>query len=130
LMQLYLNKGNYGGQQIIPSSVVEEFTKAHFLSNSNRRALGFDKPLLDNTSRSADKAYPAQGVSQSSYGHGGFTGTFVWMDPEHKVLYIFLSNRVYPTRDNRALYELNVRTAIQQVLYDELNDCSSPDSIY
>ncbi|WP_158275583.1 serine hydrolase domain-containing protein [Marinilabilia rubra] len=124
LMQMYLNKGNYGGQQIIPRQVMDEFTRVQFPENQNRRGLGFDKPLLDNASKDLDDAYPAPGVSASSFGHSGFTGTFVWMDPEYKVLYVFLSNRVYPTRRNVALFELNVRTSIQQFLYDELSTSS------
>lgn len=122
LMQMYLNKGTYGGQQIIPEQVINEFTSVQYPGNDNRRGLGFDKPLLDNCSKDADEAYPAHGVSASSFGHSGFTGTFVWMDPEYKVLYIFLSNRIFPTRSNVQLYELNVRTAIQQLLYDELDE--------
>jgi len=82
--------------------------------------LGFDKPLPGNISKKANDAYPARDVSESSFGHSGFTGTFVWMDPEYQVVYIFLTNRVFPTRNNTKLYELNVRIAVQQILYDEL----------
>jgi CubicO group peptidase (beta-lactamase class C family) len=122
LMQMYLNMGQYGGQQIIPHSVVEEFIAVQYPENENRRGLGFDKPLLDNKETDSDAAYPARGASQSSFGHSGFTGTFVWMDPASRVLYIFLSNRVFPTRENVALYDLNVRTSIQQILYDALEE--------
>jgi CubicO group peptidase (beta-lactamase class C family) len=120
LMQMYVNMGSYGGEQIIPRNVVEEFITVQYPDNDNRRGLGFDKPLPENRTKDPDEAYPARGVSQSSFGHSGFTGTFVWMDPEYEVVYIFLSNRVFPTRNNTKLYQLDVRTAVQQILYDEL----------
>ncbi len=124
LMQMYLNKGSYGGQQLLPEQVVNEFTCVQFPENENRRGLGFDKPLLNNDSKEIDEAYPARSASAASFGHSGFTGTFVWMDPAYRVLYIFLSNRVFPTRENVALYDLNVRTAIQQILYDVLEEAN------
>ncbi|MFO8001133.1 MAG: glycoside hydrolase family 3 N-terminal domain-containing protein [Marinilabilia sp.] len=121
MMQMYLNGGEYGGIEYLGSSVVEEFTRRQFPDNDNRRGLGFDKPKPDNDELSLDEAYPAPGVSSGSFGHAGFTGTFVWMDPEHELLYVFLSNRVYPDRSHSKIYELDVRKAIQQVFYDELD---------
>jgi CubicO group peptidase (beta-lactamase class C family) len=59
-------------------------------------------------------------ASDSSFGHSGFTGTFTWADPEHNLVYVFMSNRVHPTRENTRLYKLNTRTNIQQVLYDAM----------
>lgn len=126
LMQLYLNRGSYGGRQLIPEAVMDEFIKVQFPENENRRALGFDKPLLDNGSKDIDNAYPAPGVSPQSFGHGGYTGTFVWVDPDYEIVYVFLSNRVFPSRSHDAIYEYNVRTSIQQVLYDEMK--SSKDN--
>lgn len=126
LMQLYLNRGSYGGRQLIPEAVMDEFIKVQFPENENRRALGFDKPLLDNGSKDIDDAYPAPGVSPQSFGHGGYTGTFVWVDPDYEIVYVFLSNRVFPSRSHDAIYEYNVRTSIQQVLYDEMK--SSKDN--
>jgi CubicO group peptidase (beta-lactamase class C family) len=79
--------------------------------------LGFDKPYLNNPALSLADAYPVPEASTSSFGHSGFTGTFVWADPETKLIYIFLSNRVYPTRDQQAIYKLNIRLAVQQVFY-------------
>ncbi|WP_372946531.1 serine hydrolase, partial [Muriicola sp.] len=55
-----------------------------------------------------------------SFGHSGFTGTFVWADPKYQLVYVFLSNRVYPTRTHRNLYELNIRTALHQLFYDHI----------
>jgi len=115
LMQMYLNKGNYGGRQYISEKTIEEFTKYQFPENENRRALGFDKPSLGERNANGNSAL---GASDLSFGHTGFTGIMVWMDPAEDLLYIFMSNRVHPTRDNTRLYQLNTRTKIQQVLYD------------
>ncbi|TAJ14954.1 beta-N-acetylhexosaminidase [Marinilabiliaceae bacterium JC017] len=122
LMQMYLNGGEYGGEVFFSKPTMEAFTKVQFPEDGNRRGMGFDKPLFGNDTLSLAKAYPAPGVSAESFGHSGFTGTFVWMDPQTRLLYIFLSNRVYPSRDNRKIYELNIRPSIQQVFYDALNN--------
>lgn len=121
LLQMYLNGGEYGGRRYLSQQVINEFARAQFPENDNRRGIGFDKPVLDNAERSPERAYPCRGASASSFGHSGFTGTFVWMDPEYDLLYIFLSNRVHPTRDNNLISTLNIRTEILQVFYDELN---------
>lgn len=118
MMKLYQNFGLYEGEPILSESVVKDFTAIQFPKNENRRGLGFDKPLLGNDTLSIKDAYPAPSSSKSSFGHSGFTGTFVWADPEHKLIFIFLSNRVYPTRENRNLYDLNIRTQIHQLFYD------------
>ncbi len=120
LMQLYLQKGSYGGVQYITEQTMDEFTKVQYSGNENRRGAGFDKPLFGNDTLSIQDSYPAPGVSTASYGHSGFTGTFVWIDPEYELVYIFLSNRVYPTRDNPLIYRLNVRPRIQQIFYDAI----------
>ena len=120
LMELYRRMGSYGGEQIIGDDVMREYTRVQFPENKNRRGLGFDKPLLNNPEVSPGQAYPAPGVSTSSFGHSGFTGTFVWMDPEYEISYVFLSNRVYPTRNNNLLSELNVRSDILQAIYDSI----------
>ena len=96
---------------------LKEFTRYQFPESNNRRALGFDKPAFEYAGANNNTARDA---SKESYGHTGFTGIFVWMDPQHELLYIFLSNRVMPTRDNTRLYKLNTRTNIQQVLYDSI----------
>jgi CubicO group peptidase (beta-lactamase class C family) len=120
LLQMYLNQGEYGGKRYLSTEVINEFTRTQFPENNNRRGLGFDKPLIDNDLLPASRAYPTTGASPSSFGHSGFTGTFVWMDPEYDILYIFLSNRVHPTRDNNLISRLNIRTSVLQVFYDEL----------
>ncbi|MCF8274532.1 MAG: beta-lactamase family protein [Flavobacteriaceae bacterium] len=116
-MQMLLQKGFYNGNQFLKPSTVNEFTRIQYPENDNRRGLGFDKPLIGNDTLALKEAYPAPEVSASSFGHSGFTGTFVWADPENELVFIFLSNRVYPSRINRNLYSLNIRPALQQVFY-------------
>jgi beta-N-acetylhexosaminidase len=121
LMQLYLQMGTYGGKRYVSEATMKEFTRVQFPHNNNRRGLIFDKPLINNAGVDPEKSYPCPGASPESFGHSGFTGTFVWIDPVYQITYIFLSNRVYPTRENNKLGELNVRTNILQVVYDEVN---------
>jgi len=121
LMQMYLQMGTYGGKKYIEQETMKTFTSYQFPENDNRRGLGFDKPNIGNSELPPGKQYPAPGASPESFGHSGYTGTFTWADPAHDLLYIFFSNRVYPTRDNQKLYNLNIRTSIQQVLYDAMD---------
>lgn len=116
-MQMLVQHGTYAGKQYFKPSTVEEFTRIQYPENNNRRGLGFDKPLIDNYTLSIKKAYPAPQVSPKSFGHSGFTGTFVWADPEHELIFIFLSNRVYPSRTHRNIYNLNIRPKLQQIFY-------------
>ncbi|RYU97441.1 glycoside hydrolase family 3 N-terminal domain-containing protein [Emticicia agri] len=112
LMQMYLQKGSYGGTQFIKPEVVEECTKYQFPELKNRRAIAFDK--IDFNPKVANGPTLA---TPESYGHSGFTGTFVWVDPKYNFVYVFLSNRVYPTRDNVKISSLNIRTAIGDEIY-------------
>ena len=112
LMQLYLQKGSYGGKQFIKPEVVDECTKYQFPELKNRRAIAFDK--IDFNPKVANGPTLA---TPESYGHSGFTGTFVWVDPKYNFTYVFLSNRVYPTRDNTKISTLNIRTAIGDEIY-------------
>jgi beta-N-acetylhexosaminidase len=120
LMELYRHMGAYAGEQIIGKDVMEKYTRVQFPENENRRGLGFDKPLLNNSNMSPKDSYPCISASPSSFGHSGYTGTFVWVDPEYELSYIFLSNRVYPTRNNNLISDLNIRTEILQALYDSI----------
>ncbi len=110
LLQMLLDDGTYSGQKFFKKSTIDLFTK--YGSNISRRGLGFDKP---------DKSRPGgpTGVrcSSSTFGHQGFTGTCVWADPESDVVFIFLSNRVYPSADNKLISRLDVRTDLQDVAY-------------
>tara|TARA_R110002020_G_scaffold122487_6_gene277946 strand:+ start:79376 stop:80683 length:1308 start_codon:yes stop_codon:yes gene_type:complete len=118
MMQMYLNYGTYGGKRYILENTLKEFTRVQYPENDNYRGLGFDKPLLNNSELELSEAYPAPGVSPESFGHTGFTGTMVWADPKNQMVFIFLSNRVYPSRDHRSLYSLRIRQALQQVFLE------------
>ncbi|QBA65477.1 serine hydrolase domain-containing protein [Muriicola soli] len=120
-MQMYQNYGHLDGRRYLKEETVKEFTRIQYPNNKNRRGLGFDKPLLDNALKDLKDAYPAPSASAESFGHSGFTGTFVWADPKYQLVFIFLSNRVYPSRDHRQLYELNIRTSLHQLFYDYLD---------
>lgn len=117
LMQMYMNYGEYGGKRYLPEATVKEFIRVQYPENGNRRGLGFDKPLLNNSKLELKDAYPAPEASAESFGHSGFTGTFVWADPKDQLVFIFLSNRVHPSRDHRNLYRLNIRAALHSIFY-------------
>lgn len=119
LAQLYLmmlNGGIYKGERYLSPAVIGAFNQRYFADYGNRRALGYDKPLF----------VPKQGgntaveVSQRSYGHTGFTGTMVWVDPQYDLVYIFLSNRVYPESTTNKLVKMGIRTDIQSLIYQSL----------
>lgn len=122
LMQMYLQMGTYGGKQYVSEATMKEFTRVQFPQNKNRRGLIFDKPSLNLDSLKPTDAYPCPEVSPESFGHSGFTGTFVWMDPKCGLMYVFLSNRVCPTRNNSLISDLNVRTEILSAIYKQLKD--------
>ncbi len=113
--QMLLNDGVYDGKQYLKPSTIEEFTRCQFCESGNRRGLGWDKPLVDYRFNASSVA---RGASPESYGHTGYTGTLVWADPKNDLLFVFLSNRVHPTRDSRKIYELNVRPRIHNLVYD------------
>jgi len=116
LMQMYLSDGTYGGKMYFEKETIELFTKCMFCDEGNRRGLGFDKPEMDYS-----KDGPTfQGISGTSFGHSGFTGTIAWADPEKQIVYVFLSNRVYPDANNSKLIKTNVRTRIQEIIYDAI----------
>jgi len=117
LFQMYLNEGQYGGEQLINAKALQEFTRCQYCGEGNRRGLGFDKPMIEYKKAASSVAEQA---SAASFGHSGYTGTFVWADPEKDLLYIFFSNRVYPTRNNRKIYQMNIRPRIHTVLYESL----------
>ncbi len=122
MMQMFLNKGSYAGVEYIKPETVEKFTSVQFKNNGNRRGIGFDKPVLSGTSGPTCLDAP-----KSSYGHTGFTGITAWADPDNGLIYIFMSNRVYPIADNKKILRLNVRTDIQQVIYDSIKKAEADD---
>jgi CubicO group peptidase (beta-lactamase class C family) len=116
IMQMYLNGGRYGGFDFIADSIIDQYNTCVHCDEGNRRGIGFDKPEMD-----FEKEGPTcRCVSPSSFGHSGFTGTLVWADPETRILYIFLSNKIHPDQSNSKLVDMDVRTNIQQVLHDAI----------
>ncbi len=113
LSQMLLQKGIYGNDTIINPEVLDEFTHQQFPLNHNRRGLGFDKPVPNHRNIGPTTNL----VSPKSFGHSGFTGTYFWVDPESQLIYIFLSNRTYPTAENKKLITMNIRTKIQEEIY-------------
>ncbi|KAB2807312.1 serine hydrolase [Phaeocystidibacter luteus] len=114
LMQMYLNRGEYGGVRFFREETIRQFTRCPYCINENRRGIGFDKPQLEGAGPACDCASP------NSFGHTGFTGTIAWVDPDEELVYIFLSNRVYPSAENRKLISMDIRTNIQEIIYDSL----------
>ena len=111
MMQLFLQKGNYGEKKYFSETTFDTFNTCHFCLEGNRRGLGFDKPQLG-------KEGPTCGcVSNSSFGHTGFTGTMAWADPESEIIYVFLSNRTYPdSNSGNKLSKENIREDIQKII--------------
>ncbi len=113
LYQMLLNGGILNGKRYLKSKTIKFFTAYH--SDVSRRGYGFDKPEKDNAKN--PDPYPSALASSETFGHTGFTGTCVWVDPKYNIVYIFLSNRVNPTRDNNKLSELRARGKIQDAIY-------------
>ncbi|WP_345161858.1 glycoside hydrolase family 3 N-terminal domain-containing protein [Pontibacter saemangeumensis] len=109
LLQMNLQNGKYGGQDYFNTNVVPEFSKKQ--TNDSRRGLGWDKPEPEGNGPTSDMA------PMSTFGHTGFTGTGAWVDPENKLIYVFLSNRVFPDAGNNKLVKYNIRTRIHDVIY-------------
>ena len=115
ILQMFLNFGEYGGEQYLSRETVQTFVQAK--SSGSRRGLGFDKPdFLRPENSPTGVSAPA-----STYGHTGFTGTCFWVDPDNQLIYIFLSNRVYPSRTYKQLMEMKIRPQIQDIIYEALN---------
>jgi len=114
VMQMLLDGGKYEGNQILQQSVINTFNHRWFLADSNRRGLVFDKPML----KYEDHLSNCKSVSASSFGHSGYTGTYMWADPENGLIYVFLSNRIYPSTENNLLMDKDIRTTIHQLFYD------------
>ena len=106
--QMLLNGGEYGNQRYLAESTIEYFTKKQ---RGSRRGLGFDKPRKTKSPSYSSKA------SKASYGHTGFTGTSVWVDPDEELIFIFLSNRVYPNPNNKRLFRYKTRKRIHDIVY-------------
>ncbi len=115
IMQLFLQKGFYGGKRYFKSETLDKFNTCYFCESDNRRGIGFDKPQLGDVG-------PTCGcVSMTSFGHSGFTGTYAWADPETEIVYVFMANRTYPiSMGKNMLLRENIRTNIQEVIYEAI----------
>lgn len=116
LYQLLLNGGSLNGTQLLKPATIQLFTS--YGSTSSRRGLGFDKPEKDNATRK--DPYPSRNAPPETFGHTGFTGIGVWADPVNNLQYIFMSNRVNPSRSNNLISQLNIRSQIQDAIYESI----------
>ena len=117
IMQMYLQKGYYGGKRYFKAETLDKFNTCYFCSEGNRRGIGFDKPQPEGEDG------PTCGcISLNSFGHSGFTGTYAWADPEEEIVYVFLANRTYPNAGSNKLLKENIRTDIQRLIYEAIVD--------
>ncbi|MFD2823488.1 glycoside hydrolase family 3 N-terminal domain-containing protein [Lacinutrix iliipiscaria] len=114
IMQMYLQKGYYGGKRYFKPETLDKFNKCYYCDKDNRRGIGFDKPQL------GDSGPTCGCISMTSFGHSGFTGTYAWADPEEEIVYIFLANRTYPKAGKNLLLRENIRTNIQEAIYEAI----------
>ncbi len=118
ILQVILNGGIYNGKRFFSEATVNKFTS--YGSNKSRRGLGWDKP-----EQRANASTPtADNCSYNTFGHTGFTGTCVWADPIHNITFVFLSNRTFPTADNKLITKMDIRTKAQQYAYEALGIAS------
>jgi len=116
MMQMFLNGGSYGPRRYLQKATVDRYTARYNWEEDNRRGFGFDKPVT----WEEDEGPACPSASPLSFGHSGFTGTLAWADPEYDLVYIFMSNRVHPDMGNNKLIDMNVRTEVQQVVYNAI----------
>jgi len=116
IMQMYLQKGFYGGKRYLKSETLDKFNTCYYCENDNRRGVGFDKPQL------GEEGPTCGCISMTSFGHSGFTGTYAWADPEAEIVYVFLANRTYPEAGKNLLLRENIRTEIQRLIYEAIID--------
>ncbi|MGB5275242.1 MAG: serine hydrolase, partial [Flavobacteriaceae bacterium] len=116
IMQMYLQEGYYGGDRFLEARTVKMFNTCYFCDQRVRRGVGFDKPELTGGGAACEC------VSRKSFGHSGFTGTYTWADPEKELVYVFLSNRTYPSATNTLLAKSALRIRIQKAIYEAILD--------
>lgn len=114
MMQMYLQKGYYGGRSYFKPETFDKFNRRYYEKGGVRRGLGFDKPQLDESKATCGC------ISFKSFGHSGYTGTYTFADPETEIVYVFLSNRVYPTRENNKLGNADIRTVVQGLIEEAI----------
>ncbi len=113
LMQMNLQNGVYGGKQYFQPGTIPQFAASQY--QGNRRGMGWDKPIVG-----VDEGPTSRYASASTFGHTGFTGTAAWADPENELIFIFLSNRIYPDASNTKLMTGNFRTKVQDLIYESI----------
>ena len=114
IMQMYLQKGVYNKKRYFSESTFELFNRCYYCEKGNRLGIGFDKPQIEGRGSTCGC------LSKTSFGHSGFTGTYAWADPDKEIVFVFLSNRTYPTMDNGLLIKNNIRTRMQAIIYEAL----------
>ncbi len=122
LAQVLLNNGSFKGTNFFKKETIDLFTAYH--SDSSRRGLGFDKPEKDNLTRK--DPYPALSASPETFGHTGFTGTCIWIDPKYNLTFILLANRVNNNGDANRFLRMNIRGKVLETIYGSLQ--SPPNS--
>ena len=116
IMQLYLQRGFYGGRRYLKPETIDMFNTCYYCDHDNRRGVGFDKPQL------GEEGPTCGCISMTSFGHSGFTGTYAWADPEEEIVYVFMANRTYPKAENNVLLKKNIRTSIQRLIYEAIDN--------
>ena len=117
VLQAMIQKGSYNNQRLFSENSFNTFNYCYYCENDNRSGVGFDKPQVEGKHGST-----FGGVSMNSFGHYGYTGSIAWADPDEEIIFIFLSNRTYPTRENTLLQTSNIRTRAQEIVYKSLID--------
>jgi len=115
IMQMYLQQGSYGGERYLKPETIDKFNHQYYAKDQVRKGVGFDKPQIKESEKATCGC-----VSSQSFGHSGFTGTYTWADPVSGIVYVFLSNRTFPTANNLGLVNSNIRTEIQQVIQNAI----------
>ena len=114
IMQMYLQKGSYAGKRFFDSAIFDAFNQCYYCDQDNRRGVGLDKPQLWGGGMAFN------GISAKSFGHAGFTGTYAWVDPETQIVFVFLSNRTYPSAKNRKLIDQSIRPRMLKLVHDAI----------
>lgn len=114
LMQMLLQKGQYGGRTYFSENTFDLFNQCYYCDDQNRHGIILDKPQL------WGGGMTFQGISPDSFGISGFTGNLAWADPETQIVFVFLSNRTFPSMDNNKLSEHNIRTRMLKFVYDAI----------
>lgn len=120
LLQLYLQKGIYGGKRYFSEATFNLFNSTPYAAEGIYRGICFEKPDMKD-GKVVGTSYLSTKVSPQSFGHTGYTGTMFWIDPKYNLVYIFLSNHVFPTRDNDKMFTTRIRAKVQTAIYDALN---------